>query len=515
MNRPVRIVVASTGAALAYSAVHTSFAVVPGPPIGAGIVAGIVAALAGPVGWAAALSGALGVLLGALFDLAAAFDPARDAADFLLGAPVAAATAFVAANLLRRDRQWRHWLSAAAFALLVGGMCTATAVHVQRPIFADKSMLDFLSTPPTAYNYSSDEAMYMRTYALMRQDGANYYEAARKARTEIEAYAEQADALPGGAISFRLPAGYMAWALFPGPFGVTLVPLLLLMGVLSMASAFFIANRLVGHAAGVAAAATVSMYYTEIASTLKSLHVEPWSAAFTLAALAAYVWARTADSDRILYRLMWVSAILAFAAASIRELQVFFLLAGVVTALIVDRKDRPRLVWPWAAALGAFGVLYASHVMIVGEGLLTQRVYGYWLKVDLVRAVFAVSHGTSQMAGSAWLPFLLTVFAGLGVLTLRNREVRLMMVLGVLLPAVAYTFLGPSGTAVFNDHTGLFGGGQITASPAYWGALTSPVLLSLSALGAPLVMNPKRVLELFPRKVADARPLPHPVTDTA
>lgn len=478
----LRLFIASSAGAMAYLFVHGPLSVSLNSPILAGVVVGLVAALAAPADLAI-VGAILGVIAGELLDLIPMIEGGWHADHLVLGAAAAGGVAWGAVRALSRtENRWRGYLGAIGLTMVIIGMIAGVMVNVQRPIWQEQSFVQLLENEPVAFTYSADESIYMRTYALMHNHGLGYYEAARKARFESVI---NADAIPGGAISYRLPAGYVAWSLFPGPSGVTVIPLLLIMGVFAVLSAFIIGERLAGMAAALVSAAAVALFYGEMASNQAALHVEPWSAAVALGSFACLVlWRTTTPEHR---RWLWGAAALAFAAASIRELAASVMIAGLVSSYFADKSRRLENSAPWLIALGAFAVYYTAHYMAVGEGLLSNRGSSYWLQFNIGRLSTVVSHGLSTVPGSPLVPVLLTGFALAAALTQRDLVVRVWLLVGMVVPTMLFSVFGPAGTATFLMPDAARS--TVDNLPGYWGGLVSPLLLTMGASAGPLVVR--------------------------
>jgi len=497
----LRLFIAVSAGTIVYLFVHGPLSVALGSPILAGAIVGLVAALASPADLAI-VGAILAVILGEVVDIIPALEGGWHADHLVLGAAAAGGVAWGVLRALRATHnRGRGLLSAVGLALIIVGMVGGVIVNVQRPIWQELSFIQMLQHEPQPFTYAADESIYMRTYSLMHDHGLGYYEAAKKARNESAKKA--AERLPGGAISYRLPAGYMAWALFPGPSGITIIPLLLIMGVFAVLSAFVIGERLVGLAPALVAAAAVALFYGEIASSQASLHVEPWSAAMALGSLACLVlWRTTKPEHR---RWLWGAAVLAFAAASIRELGVSVILAGLVASAFSDPQRRKANMLPWTVALGAFFVMYAGHYFAVGEGLLANRGTSYWLQFNIGRLGPVVSHGFSTVPGSPLVPIVLAGFAIAAALSQKDLVIRVWLVVGLVVPTVLYSVFGPAGTSstvMANAAT------TVDDLPGYWGGLVSPLLLTMAALAGPLVVG-----VLGWRPAADAHASADPALD--
>ena len=498
----LRLFIATSAGTIAYLFVHSPLLVTLESPLMAGAVVGLVAVLAAPSNLAI-LGAILAVILGEIIDVIPAVEGGWHADHLLFGAAVAGGVAWGALRALRAsDYRMRGYLAAAGLALIIVGMVGVVIVNVQRPVWEDVSFMQMLQHEPEAFTYQADESIYMRTYALMHNHGLDYYSAAKKARYESIYRAQN---VPGGAISYRLPAGYVAWSMFPGPSGVSIIPLMLLIGTFAVLSAFVIGEHLVGVAPGLVAATAVALFYGEIASNQASLHVEPWSAAMALGSLACVVLWRTSEPEH--RRWLWAAAALAFASASIRELGATAIVAGLIASYFADPARRRANAIPWLASLGAFIVVYAGHYIAVGEGFLSNRVPGYWLQINLARIVPVLSHGLSSVAGPPLVPIVLAFFACWASLAQKDAVVRVWLMVGLVIPTVLYSLFGPAGTATFVVPDGVTAP-VVNDLPGYWGGLVSPLLLTMAALAGPQVV---RLLKWRP----SGAPVPQPIVACA
>lgn len=488
----LRLFIAMSAGTIAYLFVHGPLSVILSSPLLAGAIVGLVAALAAPADLAI-VGAILAVILGEVIDSIPAVEGGWHANHLILGAAAAGGVAWGALRALRATHdRGKGVLAAVGLALVIMGMVGGVIVNVQRPLWQGQSFVQMLEREPQAFTYAADESIYMRTYSLMHDHGMGYYPAAKKARNES---VNAPTGLPGGAISYRLPAGYVAWALFPGPSGVTIIPLLLTMGIFAVLSAFVIGEKLVGVAPALVASAAVALFYGEIASNQAALHVEPWSAAMALGSLACLVLWRTTEPEH--RRWLWAAAALAFAAASIRELGAGVILAGLVASAFTEPQRRKANMIPWFVALGAFVAVYVGHYFAVGEGLLSNRGTGYWLQFDLARLETVVSHGLTTVPGSPLVPIVLAGFAAAAALSQKDVVIRVWLIIGLLVPSLLFSVFGPAGTATFVAPDAVIT--TVDELPGYWGGLVSPLLLTMAALAGPLVV---RVLRWRPAAAA-------------
>lgn len=481
----IRLFLAVTGGAFAHVLVHYPLGTSLSSPLLAGVVIGLVAAFAAPVNLAV-LGAMLGVVIGEVADVALGLESVWHAEHVLLAAAGAGGTAWGVVRALSSGRtRVRGWLTGIGLALILLGMIGSTVNNVKNPIWMDQSLYQMLQREPQPFQYGADESIYMRTYSLMHDHGMGYYEAAKKARYESKHAIGGVEGVAGGAISYRLPTGYVLWSMFPGPSGVTVLPLVMLIGAFAVLAGFVIAQRLVGNAAGLVAAAGVALFYAEIASSQAVLHVEPWAASMALGSICTMViWRTTEPRDP---RWLYASAALAFVAASIRELDAILIVAGLASCLLVERGARTRAAVPWVAAGGGFLVLYAAHWAFVGEGFLTNRGTGYWLQANVGRSIPVLSHGLSTIAGAPVLPVLIALVALVAIFGQKDSVLRTMLLVGVALPTVVFMLFGPAGTA-----TVVAPDAVVTTEadlPGYWGGLTAPLVVVLSTLAAPVLLG--------------------------
>ena len=475
MTKSVRFLFAVTGGALAYAAVHLNLTVLPGPAIGLGLLVGVVVALVAQGLPGVAASG-LAVLLGFIVDSLGA-DPVRSGWDLLLGAPLAMITTYVASRFLaRQGARGRRALAALGLAICLAAMIGSTVVSVSTPMEDGRTTVQMLADIPQPGTYATDEALYLRTSVLMH-DGAGYYTAVEDAFAGLDTPVTS----PGGAINRRLPTLFWLWGAMPGSSGASLVALALLAGTLATASAWQFARRCAGPAAGVVAAALTAMFYAEIASTTRALHTEPYAAACALAAMALFA---AAYDPRTVHRMrwLWAAAAMALLGALFRELQVVVLVGGLAGSIVASRREETRDWMPWAAGLGVFVAAYLAHVLSVGGSVLSDRSFAYWLGIDMEWAGRVLTYGSTVMAGGSWLPAVLAIAALAGVFATRSGSLRIFLLVGVLVPGMAFTLLGPSGWTAPGGAAAISSGG----APAYWGGLIVPPMLVLSAL-MPLV----------------------------
>lgn len=475
MTKSVRFLFAVTGGALAYAAVHLNLTVLPGPAIGVGLLVGVVVALvaSGPSGVAAA---GLAVLLGFTVD-SLGTDPVCSGWDLFLGAPLAMITAYVASRFLaRQGARGRLPLAGLGLAICLVAMIGSTVVSVSMPMEDGRTTVQMLADIPQPGTYATDEALYLRTSALMR-GGVGYYAAVEDAFDGLDMPVKP----PGGAINRRLPTLFWLWGALPGSQGANLVALALLAGTLATVSAWEFARRCAGPAAGVVAAALTAMFYAEIASTTRALHTEPYAAACALAAMALFA---AAYDPRMVRRMrwLWAAAAMALLGALFRELQVVVLVGGLAGSLVASRREDTRDWMPWSVGLGVFAAAYLAHIISVGGSILSDRSFAYWLGIDVERAGRVLTYGSTVMAGGSWLPVVLALAALAGILSTRSSSLRIFLVVGLFVPGLAFTLLGPAGWTSPGGAAAVSGGG----APAYWGGLIVPPMLALSAL-MPLV----------------------------
>ena len=199
----------------------------------------------------------------------------------------------------------------------------------------------FVFLPPQQpQRYDNDEFIYAHTVERMKH-GSSYYRAAADSYREVGGRVETTRA-------FRPPTAFLLWRWIPTnllwPSFVVLVAVATALLMLSDTSAPL--------------AVPVVMIYLLVLGrvSVEYLFVELWAVPLVAAAIFA------AKRER-----WWLAALFGLFATAVRELAALILIGGLLEAVV-----RRKPWWPWAAAIGAGGILYGVHASLLAP-YLAQR----------------------------------------------------------------------------------------------------------------------------------------------
>jgi hypothetical protein len=448
---------AGIAAALMYLVTSSgSVSVGPWLPVQLGALAGATAGLVATSYLAAVGAAVLGCGLAAvLFPPAAPLD-AAGSAYLLLAAAALAAGAFA----LGRVRFGRKLGAAIVVIALAVNAWVVVGSVVRLPMASrqGRSIVQELSARPATGQRILDSELY-RDVSWNIHDGMPFYSAYSKAWRDI-----YTNVHPHSLFDLRQPALFEFWAHLPGWPLSALWAFLVLM-VAAMCAAPFVSSRAVPFALGALSSAMIGGYLMSFIFTQGSLYLfEQWTGAVAVFSMAAFALAQS-KHHRVWMAVAAATAVLAFVS---RELMVFLLVAGLASAFFGPERHRRYDIAVWGCAIAAAAVAYGLHAsravaLISAAPQLGQAWVGKGGFEYLALAVEDFTKFVSPHVGVVWLLVLLGV---VGALAQPDRQFRVFAGAAVLLPLVAFLFVGNVAVAV-NGHR-----------MNYWGAVVLPTVFA-------------------------------------
>ena len=438
------------------------------PQLTLGLVGGLVTGLGCTRWWRAVLVAAIAVPCG--FFLASQFTLVRWHAGFfwlpqgLQAAATAAGIGAVVCFAIGQSPRLKTLLAALAVLALVATMWfSALNLATARDNKGILTLEQLNQTPKLAAD-SSDEDIY-RAYVFRLRAGQPYYPMAVGVLTEMNQL-RSSPVATHSALSYRLPTLYRFLAALPPSSGV-LVNAILIACSLGVMSAYVLARQFVRQVPALLAASLVASVFAGYSGPML-LDTESWAGILALLAVTLVVVAYRRQRHTL--ALHTLAAVAAFAAASMRELAVAFLVLGLAAALS-DRTGPRRRAWiPWAAACVATLGVYVAHAVSAQRaymGVANPETHGFpWLHLDgsgLVAAVALLGSHAWLIMGVVWVLVLLGM-AG-SVLAPRDLPTRVMLSGAALVGPLVLLALHPPGSATYGV-------------PGYWGDLVMPTTLA-------------------------------------
>lgn len=373
----------------------------------------------------------------------------------------------------------RRWLLIGAVGIaVVGGGSAAIAAANAPDMFGSRpglTLSGWMATAPDLARHR-DADLYLREYQLVAQ-GRSYYDAVFAARIEADpTHTPSKD----GAVRFKLPTLLWLWARSPFTPFVTLSGGLLVLAAVAAFSAFALGQRIGHPSLAAACAVAVAVYISAYAGSTTVTFSEPWAAVAVLLSAAAWANHLAHKADRA-----WlITAVLAgLLAALMRELAVFVLVAGLVSALTLSGHRRRVGLAAWGSALAAFFVAYAAHILRLGGRLFGgDAAVSQWTRLSPLRQLAIAQQGDRFLLGLAWLSVAVVALALVGALFSPLPGWRGFAIFAAVLPVFVFSLVGPTGTLA---------PGAPQVPLGYWGILVKPLLWAMLP-AAVYVMWPAR-----------------------
>jgi len=319
----------------------------------------------------------------------------------------------------------------------------------------------------------NDDALYRRIFYLMR-DGRSYYVAYNEAWKDT--LGQQAPN-PNSPTGVRLPTYYWFWRLLPAD-AFAIVYLYLAFASVGTVAASFVAGQLVGVRLAPLAATTFAAYALAVGLTVGALYVDLPAMSVALVGIALFLRAVRTRQTRV----VWAAAATLALAALTREILAYVIVLAALSALLQPTGERGRWALPWLAALGAFALGYAAHVVAVWPYITPGAAGVSYLKGGVAFVADGLTRFSAGMAGRGTT---LAAFVALGVtgaVASRRRAgnaFSAFAVASIVLPFVVMLRVGNPGVdaqgTIYN----------------YWGMLVVPLALALWPAAA-LLVAPKR-----------------------
>jgi len=431
----------------------------------AGIAVGLIAPTPGTSGLIGALVGLAGAIVGpettlhALYDVGGLLD--SGVVRPLLSAAICAAVALLVTLICRwRSRAVVGFL-ALALVVIVGNLwLTAFRVNAIPMVYNDSISFNeqVQGNFPGASDHS-DSANYYRVYAAVRAGGDFYREYARRFTPEF-------GRPPTSIVDFRVPLIFWVWSALPNPSWIVIAFLLLASAaVISVVPIGLATVKLPLVLPGAAALASYFYYFT---GNIELFRQEPWAAALGVVALGALAASLRSPRWRA-----WTCGAVVFAVLAVltRETMAFLLLAGFASAFFGDRSRRRFRLEAWGGGLVAFAGIYGLHYMaarpyIVSVAELPRAGQG---GVGFMLAAFA--YATDYLGYNGWLPTTLAAMGFVGALVVRDRGLRVLVLVATLAPLASFLVLGNNAHDVYAGATEYVN---------YWGTAVVPLLYAFA-----------------------------------
>jgi hypothetical protein len=330
-------------------------------------------------------------------------------------------------------------------------------------------ILDKLNSTPAIDAKSSDEDIYLN-YVQRLRAGESYYPMAVDVLSSLNRARPNDPLATDSALSYRLPTLYVLLAKLP-PTGGWLIDAMLVACSVGLIASYVLARQYVSQVLALLSTTFVAAMFSGYAGPML-LDTEAWAGVFGLIAVACLVAAARKPQRTML--LHSCAALAVFAAASLRELAVAFLIVGLAAAL-VDRTGPRRRAWiPWALAWAATAAAYVAHKIAAQAAysrIQSIKTTGFpWFHPDGKGFVSMVTLFAQYAWLIQWAAWLIVILGMAGALIAgRDKVSRVVLVcVGFFGPAMML-FLHPPGTATYGV-------------PAYWSDLVLPVTLTCATL---------------------------------
>lgn len=452
-----------------------------------GFLVGAVVGVVAP-SWRSALVAAVIALALGVFLLPPWFDVQEPLTLVVL---VVAALAFSAGVRVALDSGQARPGLVVGFALVVAVACmllvALSIVNVPNPHDGGLTMLQRLDQRPALGQTWSDSQFYEVVVWKMR-GGMPYLEAFRSAYHENPSWRID----PFSIFAVRPPLLFYFWKSLPNPWTRSALWSLLALVCMAMAAAPVIARRSVPAIVGVAGATALAGYVLGFALKPGLLFMfEIWTGVLAVLIVAAYAQAMRPEGGR---GWMIASACLALAAALVRELLLFALLAGLIASWFGPKEKRRFDVTVWVAACGGF-LLYWAVQAQADRSIVTaaKPISSVWLAHGGFANLVSGIYSSTWAIGGSWMSIVLVVLGIAGAAAQPNRQFRVFALAAVLMPLVGFLFVGTN--AVTSG----------TGQPYnYWGAIVLPLLYVLAPTALAWIpgMRPSRAPEPVPPDVA-------------
>lgn len=342
-----------------------------------------------------------------------------------LGAAVAAGVA-LGRKAAPESARWVFWFAIAA---MVVNMWTTVFEVAATPPYDEKtgteyaSVLQSLEGATNVPNNGVDEALYVWVVSKMRF-GMPFYQAFAEARPAQVAGANG----PSSIMNFREPL--LFYVVKVAHDGRAVLGLLLSLATAAAVGLVPVLRRAVKAPVVITGVALVLTYATALATTVP-LATELWAGLLCLIAVeltAASFWSSRWQA------LTAAAAGVALCAFLVRELVVFVLIAGLVSAWLADREQRRYRVAVWGGAFALAAAGYAAHAVaasrhvvpaVAGRAAEGFTLFGGGPLYALQGLVYATQSLALAAGPGVLLPSALALLGLVGVLRLPSRDARI------------------------------------------------------------------------------------------
>lgn len=317
-----------------------------------------------------------------------------------------------------------------------------------------------VSPAPLVGQYSDDQGLYRRVFALMHE-GRSYYSAYNEAWQGIS----NGPAPPNSPFGVRLPTYYWLWKVLPyDPFAIVYV--FLAFASLAVVASAFIAGQLAGPRLAPLAAVAVAAFTLEVGYSTYVVYVDIPAAAVALAGIAAFLFAsRTRRMSTL-----WIAVGMLTVAALTREILAYLLALAALSALLEPQGERLRRAVPWIAGLGVFAVGYAAHTAAAWPYIRLGSGSVSYLKGGFAYLIDGFDFFAGSFTGYGATVAVLVLLGLVGALASKRRS-------GGAFAAFAFAAVAVPLLIMLRIGNGAVSADGIAHN--YWGMLVVPLALSL------------------------------------
>lgn len=362
---------------------------------------------------------------------------------------------------------------ALALVLLLANLWATAAVRIQIPGPGNTTLAEQLANPPAPNTYQYD-AQYYQVVAARMHAGQGYYAAVAASYPENTRW----NAEPGSVFMVREPLLFWVWSQLPG-WPKTPVWAFLAVVTAAVAVAATGLDGLVPGGFALIGAAAACAFALQYATNLDIFYHEVWAGFAGVLALGFMAFAARARGGRAVAftAAAAAAAVLAFA---MREIAVFALLAGAVSAIFAERDRRRATVAIWAAAWIAAVASWGAHALAASR-IVRPGLNASWIGRGGLAWVFsALTEGRMYLGGytAVWVMLLFSLAGLVGAFLLRERALKAFALVATISPLVFFVFAGNGAISTADQRV-----------INYWGSIVAPMLLLLSGALA-LLLQP-------------------------
>lgn len=309
---------------------------------------------------------------------------------------------------------------------------------------------NYLSRDLPLFTYNNDPGIFLKTFQLV-EENVDYYDAYKNSflgRFSTQIY-------PTDIWGWRLPTIFYIWKFFPGPGGLSVYFLFLILASAFMYCSYKLVAKCLGHNLAILSPYMILPYFHYAARDQMLLETEWWGLFLFFIFIYFLIWKKT-----------FYATVLLSLAVMTRELYLIPIFTLLVYLRRVDRKFIPIFSIP----ILAFLVIFAYHLWRVNyyidvfKTLLTPRLVSDGLFFIQQTLAFA----SWEYLLNILRPLaILVVFAIIGCFKLFRtvyRQDSVILMISFLPLMVAFLKIG---TLPYND---------------YWGIMYVPIAVSLSPL---------------------------------